>query len=67
METKIMIPFTSFPSQGGDSYNVSTQHHPDVAEDVFMELDNDPEIAGLGGSNLTFPGESLTSSHDYMR
>ena len=67
IEIKIMIVFTSFPSQGGDSYNISTLHHPDVAEDVYMELDHDSDIAGRGGSNLTFPGESLTSSHDYMR
>jgi exosome complex component RRP4 len=64
-----MILFTSFPLQpNDDSYYASRQHHPDAADDVLMDLDDDQELFEAGGSkNLTYPGESLTSSQAYMR
>ncbi|KAG6845022.1 hypothetical protein H0H87_001543 [Tephrocybe sp. NHM501043] len=61
-----MIAFTSYPTQPDDAYNASRRHHPDVVEDVLMDLD-DEEDFGPGGSKLTYPGESLTSSQAYMR
>jgi exosome complex component RRP4 len=32
-----------------------------------MDLNDDQELFGSGGSKLTYPGESLTSSQAYMR
>lgn len=61
-----MISFTSFPLQPNDTYNGSRQHHPEVAEDTLMDIDDDQELEA-GGSKLTYPGESLTSSQAYMR
>lgn len=64
-----MILFTSFPLQpNDDSHYGAHQHHPDVAEDISMDFDDDQELFEAGGSkNLTYPGEALTSSHAYMR
>ncbi|KAF8074713.1 exosome complex exonuclease rrp4 [Lyophyllum atratum] len=62
-----MITFTSFPLPADDTYNGSRQHHPDVADDVLMDLDDDQDPFETGGSKLTYPGESLTSSQSYMR
>jgi exosome complex component RRP4 len=63
-----MISFTSFPSlRIDDHYHGSHLHQPEVAEDALMDLDDDGELLGTGGSKLTFPGESLTSSQSYMR
>lgn len=63
-----MIAFTSFPTQPVDysgDYG-SVRHHPDVVDDVSMDLDDDDAFEA-GGSKLTCPGESLTSSLEYMR
>ncbi|EKM82008.1 hypothetical protein AGABI1DRAFT_112186, partial [Agaricus bisporus var. burnettii JB137-S8] len=55
-------PFPAAPHVGG--YN--QPHHPyNLSEDVEMDLDLD-ELDG-DGSNLTCPGESLTSSQAFMR
>ncbi|KAF9460557.1 hypothetical protein BDZ94DRAFT_1324024 [Collybia nuda] len=64
-----MISFTSYPLQLDDeSFYGSRQHHPDAAEDIDMDLDDEQELFEAGGSkNLTYPGEPLTSSHAYMR
>lgn len=62
-----MISFTSFPLQPGDAYHESRQHPPDVSDDMLMELEDDHDLVHPGGSKLTLPGESLTSSQDYMR
>lgn len=42
----------------------AVRHHPDVEDDVLMDLDEELEVAG---SKLTYPGESLTSAQDFMR
>jgi len=55
-----MISFTSFPLKFEDPDHASTRHHPNVKGDL-MDLDD------FQGSKLTCPGESLTSSHAYMR
>ncbi|KAG6841458.1 hypothetical protein C0991_010883 [Blastosporella zonata] len=61
-----MIAFTSYPAQFDETYNAS-RHHPDVKnEDIMMDLDDDQDFEP-GGSKLTYPGESLTSSQAYMR
>ncbi|GLB43384.1 putative exosome complex exonuclease RRP4 N-terminal region [Lyophyllum shimeji] len=62
-----MITFTSFPVPADDTYNGAHSHHPDVSEDVLMDLDDDQDPLEAGGSKLTYPGESLTSSQAYMR
>lgn len=61
-----MIIFTSFPLPADESFNGSRQHHPDVVEDIIMDLD-DQDPFEAAGSKLTYPGESLTSSQAYMR
>lgn len=61
-----MIAFTSFPLQSDHAYNVPQKHHPDVAEDIAMDLD-DEDAFESGGLKTTYPGESLTSSQAYMR
>ena len=58
-----MVSFTSFPSQPTDNQALHI-HNPDVEGDVLMDFDDEQ---GLGGSQLTYPGESLTSSQAYMR
>jgi exosome complex component RRP4 len=60
-----MIAFLSFPlpSVNTEGYGVA-RHHPDVEEDVLMDLEDDIEA---GGSKLTCPGESLTSAQAFMR
>jgi exosome complex component RRP4 len=59
-----MIAFTSYPTQANHAGQGSTRHHPGV-EDALM-IDNDEDF-GTGGTKLTVPGESLTSSQAYMR
>ncbi|KAF8235637.1 hypothetical protein L208DRAFT_1358529 [Tricholoma matsutake] len=61
-----MISFTSFPLPPTNDRYHGHIHHPDVAEDVLMDVDDDQEF-GMGASKLTYPGESLTSSQAYMR
>ncbi|KIM44819.1 hypothetical protein M413DRAFT_442786 [Hebeloma cylindrosporum] len=56
-----MISFTSFPPKLEDTDHAS-RHHPNVKGDL-MDLDDFESQ----GSKLTCPGESLTSSHAYMR
>ena len=61
-----MISFASFPatSEASGSYG-TTRHHPDVEDDVHMDLDEDDFEEGV--QRLTVPGESITSSHAFMR
>ena len=62
-----MISFASFPStsEGSGSYT-STRYHPKIEEDeVGMDLDEDDFEEGT--QRLTVPGESITSSHAFMR
>jgi exosome complex component RRP4 len=61
-----MIAFTSFPVPPDNDlvdYGAA-RHHPDVEEDVLMDLDQDFEHGAL---KLTCPGESLTSAQTFMR
>jgi len=63
-----MISFTSFPlPPTDDPYHGSRLHHPDLVEDMLMDLDDGQELLEPSGSKLTYPGESLTSSQAYMR
>lgn len=62
-----MISFASFPAQSDyDTRYGSARHHPDVAEDVFMDLDAGEDFE-TGEHKLTCPGEFITSSQAYMR
>ncbi|KAG6820403.1 hypothetical protein H0H93_000910 [Arthromyces matolae] len=61
-----MFFFTSFPLQPDVPRDVLQKHHPDVVEDIMMDMD-DQDSFDLGGVKLTYPGESLTSSQEYMR
>ncbi|KAF8998511.1 hypothetical protein BDQ17DRAFT_1328744 [Cyathus striatus] len=56
-----MISFSSFPVQTDDVY--PTTKHPDEA---LMDLDDFDHLEA-GGSRLTYPGETLTSSQAFMR
>ncbi|RXW16439.1 hypothetical protein EST38_g9416 [Candolleomyces aberdarensis] len=60
-----MIAFTSFPPQADDAYR-KTRHYKEQKDDEYMDLDND-EFDGPHAAKLTCPGESLTSSQDFMR
>jgi exosome complex component RRP4 len=55
-----MITFTSYPLDHNPA-----RHHSDV-EHLLIDLDNDDEFVA-GASNLTCPGQYLTSSHAFMR
>ncbi|KAM6496818.1 exosome complex exonuclease rrp4 [Amanita muscaria] len=59
-----MISFTSFPSEPGlVQIHETTRHHPSVLDDMdFDDAGND-----LSDKRLTYPGETLTSSHAFMR
>ncbi|KAG2014138.1 exosome complex exonuclease rrp4 [Coprinopsis cinerea AmutBmut pab1-1] len=57
-----MISFVSFPERLDDAYR-TTRSYQDDEDDDKMDLDED----GLALSKLTCPGETLTSSHEYMR
>ncbi|EJF65945.1 exosome complex exonuclease rrp4 [Dichomitus squalens] len=61
-----MISFASFPSTS-EAYGRygNTRHHPDVEDDVHMDLDEDDFEENV--QRLTVPGESITSSHAFMR
>lgn len=61
-----MITFSSFPStsEAYGSYT-NTRHHPEVEDDVGMDLDEDDFEENV--QRLTVPGESITSSHAFMR
>ncbi|TFK28642.1 exosome complex exonuclease rrp4 [Coprinopsis marcescibilis] len=58
-----MISFTSFPTQPEDAYRTVRRYNDDE-DDAMMDLDDEN---GPSSSKLTCPGETLTSSHDYMR
>ena len=60
----ISISLASFPADAKDTY-ASTRHHPDVEEDVRMDLDEDDFDEGM--HRMTVPGEPITSSHAFMR
>ncbi|KAI0721003.1 exosome complex exonuclease rrp4 [Cerioporus squamosus] len=61
-----MISFASFPATSEASGGFgTTRHHPDVEDDVHMDLDEDDFEEGV--QRLTVPGESITSSHAFMR
>ncbi len=61
-----MISFASFPStsEASASY-ANTRHHPEVEDDVGMDLDEDDFEENV--QRLTVPGEPITSSHAFMR
>ncbi|KAI0374989.1 exosome complex exonuclease rrp4 [Pilatotrama ljubarskyi] len=61
-----MITFASFPSttEASASY-ANTRHHPEVEDDIGMELDEDDFEENM--QRLTVPGEPITSSHAFMR
>ncbi|KAI1795784.1 exosome complex exonuclease rrp4 [Ganoderma leucocontextum] len=61
-----MISFASFPStsEASGSYT-NTRHHPDVEDDIHMDLDFDDFDEDV--QRITGPGESITSSHAFMR
>ncbi|GJE92172.1 exosome complex exonuclease rrp4 [Phanerochaete sordida] len=65
-----MVSFASFapPPDDYDAFE-KTRHYHDVDADADMDLgldvDDDDEFAS--GSKLTCPGETLTSSHAFMR
>ena len=63
-----MITFASFAPPPDDLYGhgAITTHHPEVEDEADMDIDfDDEEFAS--GSKLTCPGETLTSSHAFMR
>jgi len=57
-----MISFSSFPVI---KENRQDSHPQDASHDNYMDLDQDD--SQINGSRLTWPGEMLTSSHEYMR
>ena len=61
-----MLAFTTFsvPSDNNPEGYGTRRHHPDLEDDVLMDLDNGFEH---GGSKLTCPGEFLTSAQTFMR
>lgn len=65
----MVISFVDFHAQPDHDTNHpwSQQYHPDSREDAFMQLDEEDDMPGADLSKLTCPGESLTSSHAYMR
>lgn len=60
-----MISFSSFPVVGEYRQNSRLDHPKDASDDVYMDLDED--YSQIDEPRLTWPGEMLTSSHDYMR
>ena len=64
-----MIAFAPFPTaQDQDSVAYDSTRHPDILDDDedYMNLDFEDEDC-TSGSKLTCPGESITSSHAFMR
>ena len=62
-----MITFASFPPASQDnsgSYPGGDYRHD---HDEEMEIDLDSEFVEGSGRRLTYPGETLTSSHAFMR
>ena len=62
-----MISFASFAttSKASAEYG-TTRHHPDVDDEAYM-MDLDEDDFEENVQRLTVPGESLTSSHVFMR
>ncbi|KXN87671.1 Exosome complex component rrp4 [Leucoagaricus sp. SymC.cos] len=60
-----MISFSSFPPASEYGGYAALDHPHESSDDVEMEFDED--LLHSDGSRLTCPGESLTSSQDYMR
>jgi len=61
-----MIVISSFPAlPQNDLRYPTTRHHPDVEEDMDIDIGN--EDNELGSHRLTCPGEPLTSSQAFMR
>lgn len=61
-----MITFTSFPN-APDPFSARDDHAADYLPDPeYMDVDSDDEH-NAGSSKLTCPGETITSSHAYMR
>ncbi|KIJ65207.1 hypothetical protein HYDPIDRAFT_39831 [Hydnomerulius pinastri MD-312] len=56
-----MLSFVSFSQPTDYAYHESTRHHPDVED--LMDVDD----LKTGGSKLTCPGETITSSQAFMR
>ena len=66
--TAVMISFASFPSTSHDLSDYrTTRHHPDVEDDLAMEVDLEDEDFEDGAQKLIIPGEPLTSSQAFMR
>jgi len=62
-----MITFTSFPKPK-DSFSYAPQkfsYENDMDVDVYEDDDDGEDFDS--GTKLTCPGESITSSHAYMR
>ena len=57
-----MISFSSFPVIKENRRN---SHPQDASHDNYMDLDQGE--SQTNGSRLTWPGEMLTSSYEYMR
>ncbi|KAJ3536252.1 hypothetical protein NM688_g6864 [Phlebia brevispora] len=67
--TRKMFSFASFPvSRNEGAYEYGSTRHPEVEEEDedYMDLDFEEEDLA-SGSKLTYPGESITSSHAFMR
>lgn len=60
-----MITFASFPTPPEHNGYDSTRRYPD--EDDDMDVDFEGDDLEMSGRRLTSPGESLTSSHAFMR
>ncbi|KAH7885764.1 hypothetical protein F5I97DRAFT_1808858 [Phlebopus sp. FC_14] len=58
-----MLSFVSYQQPRSETFYGSTRHHPDV-EDLMDVDDDDLET---GGTRLTCPGETITSSQAFMR
>lgn len=60
-----MISFASFPAPAHyDSYDSHSKVRREIDEDDDMDLDYDDDVTG---GKLACPGETITSSHAFMR
>ncbi|KAF5337036.1 hypothetical protein D9611_002929 [Ephemerocybe angulata] len=62
-----MISFISFPAQADDAYRKTRHYTEEKYGDVYMDFDDEFEGQQQTNSKLTCPGETLTSSQDFMR
>ena len=61
------LNFVSFSRQGESHvYDADKEFITEDEEDYAMDLDNE-ELYAPGGSKLTYPGETLTSTQEFMR